>query len=153
MNFGRLWKIAAIAVIGIVILTYGTYAMSYQCNYNVDVSFILSVPEMGEVEITEFEYESEPTDVMSFWELRGKSGAPINSEYMVYAELNQSGTLSTVVVPVPVTDVPLSDSVDRTDVSFTFFNVGSGEASIRLYIEWTYISSIIYDKTYAVVIG
>lgn len=153
MNFGRLGKIGAIAVIGIVILTYGTYAMSYQGNYDVDVSFHMSVPEMGDIAITEFEYSAEPTSVLAFWELRGKSGAPASTTYTLFAEWNQSGVIDTMQVDVPVTLTYLDEINNEVDISFTFFNKAPGEASVRIYVEWTYISSIIYDKTYPVVVG
>lgn len=153
MNLGRLGKLAVVGVVLVVIFTYGVYAMSYQGNYDVEISFSMTVPEMGEVAITEFEYESEPTSVMSFWELRGKSGAPLTGVYTVYAEWNQSGVLDTMVVPVPVTDIPLSDSSDKTEVSFTFFNKAPGTVTLRLYVVYEYIDSVIYDMDYPVVVG
>lgn len=153
MNFGRLGKWIAIGIIAVVVFTYGVYAMEYQGNYDVAISFSITVPETGEVAITEFEYESEPTGVLSFWELRGKSGAPLTGVYTIYAEWNQSGDLDTFVVPVTLTDIPLSDSSDKTEVSFTFFNKNPGTASLRLYVVFEYVGSIIYDMTYPVVVG
>lgn len=151
MRYGRLVKIGAIIIVGILAVTYASYAMTYQGNYDVKVSFVMSVPEMGQVAITEFDYECEPTSMLAIWgELRGKSGAPASTVYSMFAEWNQSGEVSTMTVDVPIT---LTNLGDRVDISFTFFNKSPGTASIRLYVQWAYIQSIIYDQTYPVVVG
>jgi len=153
MNIGRLGKIGIVVVIILAGVTYGTYAMSYQGNYDVNVSFSIGVVETGVVAITEFEYESEPTSVLSFWELRGKSGAPITGTYTVYAEWNQTGELETKVLDVVLTDIVLSEATQDTEVSFSFFNKAPGEAQLRLYVVFAYIDSMIYDNTYDVIVG
>jgi len=152
MNIGRLGKIGIVVVIILAGVTYGAYAMSYQGNYDVNVSFSIGIPEVGVVAITDFEYESEPTSVLSFWELKGH-GSALTGTYVVYAEWNQTGELDTKVVDVVLTDIVLSDESAITEVSFTFLNKAPGEAQVRLYVVYEVVDSTIYDKTYDVIVG
>jgi hypothetical protein len=154
MRLGRPAVIIGIAIVAVIGFTYATYALSYEGKYDVDISFKAGLPYKDQVTITEFEYSSEPTSVMSFWnELRGKSGAPMTGTYTMYAEWNQSGEIETKVVDVVLTDVAFSESSDIVDVSFTFLNKIPGEAEVRIYVVYQYTGATIFDKTYPVVVG
>ena len=153
MKFGRLVKVAVIGIVAILAFTYATYAMSYEGNYNLNVSFNVGLPESGVVAITEFDYYSEPTGVMSFWsELKGR-GDPVVGIYQMFAEFNQSGDTETKMVPLTLTDIALTDESEITEVSFWFLNKNAGEASVRIYVIFEHTNAMIYDKTYPVVIG
>ena len=154
MKFGRLWKIGVVAVIAIVAFTYGSYAMTYQGNYDVSVSFNLTVPAKGEVALTEFDYYSEPTSVLSIWsELRGKSGEPVTSLYSIFLAFNQSGEIETKTVGLMLTADSLSTDSSITEVSMWFLNKAPGQAEVRVYVVYELSASIIFDNTYDVVVG
>lgn len=141
-------------VIGILAFTYGTYAMTYKGNYDFSVSFNITVPAKGEVALTEFDYYSEPTSVLSIWsELRGKSGEPTTSLYSVFMEWNQSGEIETKTVGLTLTADSLSTDSDITEVSMWFLNKAPGQAQVRIYVVYEYYASIIFDNTYDVVVG
>ena len=150
---GMIAKVGIVVVLALVGITYATFAISYEGNYNLNVSFNVGLPEIGVVSITEFDYYSEPTGVMSFWsELKGR-GDPVTGVYQMYAEFNQSGDTETKVVPVTLTDKVLTDESDIVQVSFWFLNKDPGQASVRIYVIYEYTNAMIYDKTYPVVIG
>ncbi len=157
MKIGMAWKIVVIAIVVIVAFTYGSYAMTYKGNYDVSVSFNITVPARGEVALTEFDYYSEPTSMLSIWdelgELRGKSGEPTTSLYSIFLAFNQSGEIETKTVGLMLTADSLSTDSSITEVSMWFLNKAPGQAEVRVYVVYELSAGIILDNTYDVVVG
>ena len=147
MRIGRIAKWGAIAIVVIIVAAYMVLASDYQGEYEVDVSFNVSSSGYLEVDVTDLVITSESMEPMSFFDTL-KASAEVRGTYTLYVELNQSGVLDTQTLGVLV--IALEPAIS---VSFQFFEKSPGEANVRVYIMHVAASTIVYDKTTAVVIG
>lgn len=149
------WVVIGIAVL--LIFTYGMYSMLYAGNYNVKV----------EVPVSGFDYNAgynsvtasgitTTSDSTSFWDaISGlawykPSGPSVNpaNPYVLYVELG--ATTQSQTIDSSAQTVPFDFSQTLT---FTFKNVGAGEATIHIYIMDQTLSTKLYDHNWPVVIG
>jgi hypothetical protein len=147
MKVGRIAKWGAIAIVVIIAAAYMALASDYQNEYEVDVSFSVSSSGYVDADVTDLVVTSQAMEPMSFFDTL-KASAEVRGTYTVYVELNQSGVLDTQTLGVLlIPDEPM------IPVSFQFFEKAPGEANVRIYIMHVAASTIVYDRTTAVVIG
>lgn len=146
---GRAVKWVAIGVVAILAVSYMVFATDYQGKYNVDIAFTVSSETAGEVDILDFSATFEEMDALSmFDQLRTPSKTSLYGPYQVFVEFNQSGEVETL-------DQLISTTISEPTygVVFDFTEKNPGEANIRIYVVYEISNSIIFDKTYPVVVG
>lgn len=161
MAIGKLAKWIVIGIAVLLGLTYGVYAINYQGNYNVKVT----------VPVTGFDYTagyhsvsasgttttSNPTSIGDFlsglgwYTPSGPSSNPANP-YVLYCELTSASGVSTQqrVLNSSAQQVPFEFT---QTLSFTFKNVGAGDATVHIYIMDQTLTTRLYDHTWSVVVG
>ena len=142
--------IGVIVAVGLLFgIPYFVYATDYKGEYKVDVSFTVSSPALYEADVTEVEHQSESMEAMSFWSvlLRGHSEETAN--FTAYVSLNQSGVVTTqskaaLLYPFDYNTV---------DMSFTFYEMKPGETTLRIYVQHTYLNTIVYDNSWTIMVS
>jgi hypothetical protein len=123
-------------VIGLVVLlgfTYGTYAMSYQGNYNVSVAVPVHVAAVNQGSAwiyhpSAITADSTPTTMWQFWSSLSVAGEGRLYTYEVYCELTSTGGVSTQHQSFDTTVFE-----DRT-FTFDFQNIEPGQGNVHIYI-------------------
>jgi len=158
----RITKIAAVVVVALVGLTYGVYALEYRGNYDVTVTFVLSQPVLGQPQVTNVAFTSEPTSTLAFWDgLRGHGGGGgITIGYIIAVELSRktgaidsTGAEISEVVGFQRMGWQFDDTTTEYDVEMGIGNMPPGEATARIYITSAPMMTIVFDHSYDLVVG
>lgn len=146
-----------VGIVGVAFaLPYLVYAMDYAGEYEVDVTFKVLSPAVYEVDVTEVVAESSPMNTMSFWDvlLKGSPGEGYYMNFTAFVSLNQSGVISTqsqaIIVPSYIVYGPDAEPAQMT---FKFYEMQPGETTMRIYVQHTYLKTIAFDQSWAVMVG
>lgn len=142
--------IVVILVAAIFVVPAGVYAFDYLNEYEVNVNFSISSSELGVVDVTEVEVNTQLMDWLSFWDtLKGHSAADKSDYYLVFVEITQDSSGESVT-DNQYLEVEVGASVD---LSFTLFEVEPGDSTLRIYVQAMLTQSIVFDVSSDIQVG
>lgn len=137
-----------IAIVGMVIaVPILVYATSYAGEYEVTVEFNVEATALGVVSVTEIGVESSAMGMFSLYEMRGHAGTDRSGSYVVFVSITQGDDVETI------SELANLELDTPETFSFTFYEKQPGESTIRIYIEYVYMFTVVYDYDFVELIG
>lgn len=144
----KLLKIGVIAIVVVVAACYIVGAYTYDGKYKATVTMDLELGDtIGAVEVFNIQVASEPMEPLSIFDAL-KVSPEVRGNYSVFVTLNQSGVEKT-----STTGVIMSDPKVTYTASLEILEVQPGDATVRVFVVWNLVNSVVYDYTKAVTIG
>ena len=154
------WMAALVALGLFIAIPVAVYAADYAGEYDLTIKLEVVSADFADAQVTSFEATSEPMGVMTFWSDLLKGWNPDSIEelgnYTVFVEVTQGSDVDTqsqsdyILFKAGTRLVEPSEPVPFT---FEFHEKRAGEADVRVYIEYVYTATVVFDYTWRVMVS